>query len=418
MKLALLQQATRTTTGTQDWTDASVTSDLVTAIFWGNDATTNASLTGTAKQFFGATDLTRNIAFSMGTNDAAAAGSTNSHTYASSTLCIIRASASGIITLNASYNATLSNGVRINYPTVDGGAYLVNGLLISGTDMSVTVSSVLFASTDTSKVVTHNDTSAPDSVLVFCSPGSTALDAAGLPQKAIIGMWDGTNSVGTAMKCSASISPTDLAGRINTDLGHQISNIDVDEATISIGSVGATTFTLTRTATGSVAMAVVCVSFRHKTGNYAAKAFQTTLPTSTGNAALVTGMAVKPQLLITIPTRLTSTTFVGNSDAAGSIGIGISVNNAGTTQQMASAMTEKNAVTTTVSKCYALNNAALLALNNAGGVVNQATVNSWDSGGVTLNHSAVGASAFEAIGIALGIASNASHPGLLTLGMG
>jgi len=409
MKPALNQQATRTTNGTQNWTDASITSDQTLELFFGTEALSNNTTTAQAKLLLGATDLTNNIAFALGTIDATAAGSANSAVLGSSTKCLIRISSGGTETLAAAINATLSNGITINQTTSDGGAYFFQGLSLAGSDHVAAVSSTAFLTTDTSKVITHGAGGIPDAVIILISLGATGTDSAAT-QKSIIAFWDGTNSVSTSMKCSSTINPTDLAARINTDLGHQIDNSDTDVATFSIGSVGATTFTLTRTATGSTAAFVTCISLRHTSGTWAAKAFQTTLPTATGNTTLVTGMAVKPQVLITVATRLTSTALAANSDAAGSLSFGVACNNAGTTQQMACAMTEKNAVATTVAKCYTSNNAALLSLDNTGAVVNKATVNSWDSGGVTLNHSVVGASAFEVIGLAFGIQAAAVAP--------
>lgn len=415
MKPALNQQATRTTNGTQNWTDASIASDQTLQLFVGTEAVANDTTTAAAKLFLGATDLTNNIAHSIGTIDATAAASAVSHSMGSTTKCLIRTTSGGTENLAASISATLSNGITINQTTSDGGAYLFNGLSLAGSDHVVHVSSTAFATTDTSKVVTHGDSSAPDAVIILAARGEATTDVAGVPQSTIIGFWDGTNSVSASMKCSNSVSPVDLAARITTDLGHQINALDTDAATLSIGSVGATTFTLTRTATDSVALFVTCISIRHTSGTWAAKAGIATLPTSTGNAALVTGMAAKPQVLLTVATRLVSTALAANSDAAGSLSFGVACNNAGTTQQMACAMTEKNAVTTTVAKCYTSATKALVSLDNTGAVVNAATVNSWDAGGVTLNHSAVGASAFEVMYLAFGIASAGSVKSRKTL---
>jgi hypothetical protein len=405
MKPALNQQATRTTNGTQNWTDASIASDQTCEIFFGTEAIANATTTANGKIALGATDLTHNLSFSSESIDAATASSANATTVGSTTKCLSRYSSGGSATVAAAISATLSNGITINQTTSDGAAYLFNALSLAGSDHAVHISSTQFATTDTSKVVTHGDSSAPDAVILFVSVGSTGTDVAAFAQKAIIAFWDGTNSASTSYSCSTSTSPTLLAARINTDLGHQLDNVGTDVATLSIGSVGATTFTLTRTATGSTALFVTCISIRHTSGTWAAKAGITTLPTSTGNAALITGMAAQPQVLLTVATRLTSTALAANSDAAGSVSFGVACNNAGTTQQMAVAMTNKNAQTTTVSKSYTVNNLALLSLDNTGATVNKATVNSWDAGGVTLNHSAVGASAFEMMYLAFGIAS-------------
>lgn len=404
MKPALNQQATRTTNGTQNWTDASIASDQTLQLFFGTEATANNTTTAAAKLFLGATDLTNNIGYTAGTLNAAAASGALSHTLGSTTACILRTTSSGAENLKAALSATLSNGITINQTVSDAGAYLFQGLSLAGSDHVAPVSSAQFAATDLSKAVIHGAGGVPDAVILFISIGSTGTDFGAGPQRLIYAFWDGTNSVSVTMNCSTSTSPTNLAARINTDLGHVIDNSNTDVATFSIGSVGGTTFTLTRTAHASTPVFVTCISIRHTSGTWAAKCGITTLPTSPGVAALVTGMAVQPQVLLTVATRLTSTALAANSDAAGSLSFGVACNNNGTTQQAACAMTEKNGVTTTVSQCYTSNNAALLSLDNTGAVVNKATA-SWNPDGASLNHSVVGASAFETIYMAFGIAS-------------
>lgn len=411
MKVALLQQATRTTVGTQDWVDASVTNDLVAALFFGSEATANGSNTASAKLFFGCTDLVNNVAFGLGSQDAVAAASHNTGTVASALNCLMRSTTGATQTLTAQFNAALSNGVRINYNAVDGGAYLFNCLLISGTDIEVKTSNVQFASTDTLKTVTHNCTGTPDVILAFASVGQTALDSASFASlQSIIGIYDGNTSVGLGMQDTSTATPTTIAARLTAgDFGHNISG-NTDNFSLSISSVGASNFTLTRSATNSIAMSVIFVAFRHLSGTMAAKAFQTTLPTSVGIAPLVSGMSGQPQVLFTFPTRLASNALA-TDDSAGSIGVGVACNNNGTTQQMASAATIKDTVTTTVARCQTLNNQSIVVLDNTGAVKNSAAVNSWDSGGVTENHTAVNSGvAVELIGLAMGVIQNAVVP--------
>lgn len=413
MKPALNQQATRTTNGTQNWTDASINSDQKLQLFFGTEALANDTTTGAAKLFLGATDLTNNIAFTAGTIDATPPASAISHTLCSSTKCLVRTTSAGAENLAAAISATLSNGITINQTTSDAGAYLFNGLSLAGADHVAPVSSTSFATTDLSKVVTHGAGGTPDAVMIFVSFGSATADNGNAPQKGIVAIWDGTNSASFSIKCSTSVSPTDLAARMNSavgggEMGHQIDQNDTDVATFSIGSIGSTTFTLTRTATGSTAAFVTCISFRHTSGTWAFKCGVTTLPTATGIAALVTGMAVQPQVLMTFASRLTSTALAANSDAAGSSSFGVACNNNGVTQQMVCAMTEKNGISTggtnsTVSKCMTSASAALLSLDNTGAVVNKATA-IWNSDGASLNHSAVGASAFQMMYFAFGAA--------------
>lgn len=406
MKPALNQQATRTTNGTQNWTDASIASDQTLALFFGTEATTNNTTTAAAKLFLGATDLVNSISHTVGTIDATAAASAVSHSLESTTKTLLRTTSGGSENLAAVISAVLSNGITINQTTSDGGAYLFNGLSLAGSDHVVHVSNTTFATTDLSKVVTHGDSSAPDTVLIFgsiSSSGTAATDTGLVPQKSFLGFWDGTNSVGVTMNCSASVSPTRLDGIATTDLGHQIDNTGVNVAAFSIGSVGATTFTLTRTATGTTAVIITCISIRHTSGTWASKCGLTTLPSSGSSpVALVTGLAAA-QVLFLVPTRLTSTALAANSDSAGSLGFGVACNNNGTVQQAACGMTEKNAVTTSVAKCYTSNTLALVRLDNTGTPVNPATA-SFPAGGVSLTPSSSWTSADEIMYLVIGIA--------------
>lgn len=411
MKPALNQQAARTTNGTQNWTDASITSDQTGEIFVGTEALANATITAAGKLFVGATDLTNNIAFGMGTIDATAAGSAFSHSVGSSTKCLIRSASGGSETVAAAISAVLSNGITITQSASDGSAYLFNGLSLAGTDHVMKVSSGLLSAGATSIAITHGDSAAPETIIIFGAPISGGTDSAGVPQRSIIGFWDGTNSVGVGMENSVTASPIVLAARINTDLGHYL-QAGVDTATLSISAVGATTFTLNLSGSLGVNIFFTCISIRHTNGIWAAKCGTFTSPTSAGIATLISGMAVQPQVSIKIMTRLTSTALASNSDAAGSLSIGISCNNAGTTQQMACAMTEKNGVTTTVAKCYTANNKALVSLDNTGAVHLAATTSSWNSDGESLNWGTVdGGTSFEGIYLGFGIAHPASSVG-------
>jgi hypothetical protein len=421
MKPALNQQATRTTNGTQNWTDASITSDQTLAVFFGTEATANNTTMPAAKLFLGATDLTNQSAYSVGTLDAAAASGALSHTMGSTTACVVRATSSGTENLKAAISATLSNGLTLNQTVSDGGAYLFNELSLAGSDHVAPLCSGQFAATDLTHVFTHGAGGVPDAVIVEYSVGSTGTDVGTGPQRAIIAIWDGTNSASVSIYCSASASPTVLAGRINSavgggEMGHQI-GVGTDDAVFSIGTITSTQFTLTRTAHFSVPVFVTCKSIRHLSGTWAGKCGIATLPSSgSSSVSLASGLAATPQVLLLVPTRLTSTAFATNSDAAGSLGFGAACNNAGTVQQAACAMTQKNAVTTTVAKCYTSNTLALLRLDNTGAPVNPATA-SFPAGGASLTPTGSWSSADEILYFTFGILPSTIVPpvGALTL---
>jgi hypothetical protein len=411
MKVAIGSFAGRTTAGTQNVTDASVTSDLVAAFFIGSNATADGTTTAGATATFGCTDGTRNINYGYGSQDNTALASIVTGMVGSSTACLQRCGANGNFTVQASLSAVLSNGLTLNYTTVDGVAYKFDYMLISGTDLEIQCSSTQFATTDTSKVVTHNCAAAPDAIMYFVCTGSTGTDSFFGALRTVMGMFDGTNAAGTGPCTVKGATTYQVSQHQAADGGHYVNGFDggaSDVATFSVSAVGATTFTLNRTASNSQAAFVVCVSFRHKSGNAAFNAFQTTMPTATGNTTLLTGMAVKPQVLFTFPTRLTSTALTGDSDLAGGFGFGMSCNNNGTTQQGAVATSIQNNVSTSVCKSYESPSFGLLGLDHVGTLQRSAVVNSWDSGGVTLNWSAVDASAEEVTGLAFGLLASAA----------
>jgi hypothetical protein len=397
--------------GTVDFTDSSVTNDLVSLITFGSEAVSNATNSAAAKLMIGCTDLVNNVAFFAGGQaDAAPASTTNTGHTLSNTLCYMRASGGGTETVKAvlqhANDGIISNGARLNFSQTDGGTYLINGLMLAGTDVEVKTSTITFATTDTSKTFAHNLTGTPGILIFFIGNQSTSFDISNVPLTRSIGIWDGTNSFGHSFAFSANASPVQGSAAITADLGHYIFNNGVDFATWSVSGVGSTNLTISRTATNTQPAEVIVIGIRALSGTLAAKAFQTTTPTSSGFSTIVSGMTGQPQVLLTFPTRLTTNGSIVTDDSAGSYGMGVAVNNAGTTQQMSTAATIKSGagVTTTVAKCQTFNNKALSIVDNTGAANVLATVNSWDSGGVTLNYSQnSGGGAYEVIGLAFGI---------------
>lgn len=405
MKPAIVTtNTTRTTVGTQDITDASVTSDLVAFMPLMTHATATNTLTAKGQLSFGCTDLTNSIAGACGIQDATAGATAKS--YGTNVNCLAHTVAGSGADVLATYSSTLSNGVRLNYGNVNGTAYAFGSLLISGSDIAVKVASQVFLATDTVKTITHGHPSAPSAFIIRVQNGAVAVPATS-DLCELIGFWDGTNSVGASFNHNTGSNPTAVSARIiGTDLGRSI-RANGERFTVTVGNVTATTLDITFSAASTAGAIVEIISFRPLSGSFAAAAGITTLPTGTGNSTFISGMAVKPQLLFTVSTRLTGTTL-DSTDAAGSFGIGVACNNAGSTQQMAVALTSQDNVATSVAKCRTDDSTAVMVLDNTGAVDFAATIQSWDSGGVTINTSNAGASAFETIYLAMGLTSSSS----------
>lgn len=415
MKAALVQQAARATTGTQDWTDANISSDLKGLMVIASQAVANDTVSAQFRSLFGASDLTRSVHITFGSM-ADATAAPNGVDYISNTGSLMQTNASPAVTVKAAPSATLSNGVTMNYSAVNATQYLENMLLLSGSDIEYGVGTAAFATTDTTIAVTHNLTGTPDVVIIGCSVGATAFDF-GTAANNIIGVWErgGTTSAGLGNVMVTTANPTSVFEMMTTDMGHCIS-AGSDQFTMSVTSVGATTLNVTRNVTGSANMRVIVIAIRGTTSAMVAKCGIFTTPTSTGNSSPITGMSVAPQVLFLFSTRLQSSGAIQSDDTAGGHGISIAVNNNGATQQMAAASTTQDNVATSVAKCQTSATKALQILDNTGAANVTATLQSWNSDGVTLNYSAVNAAGLKVGYLAFGM--QVSGPTGGTLGGG
>lgn len=405
MKPSINQVAIPTSNTTFDVTDASISGDWKGSIIIGGNPTANGTNTAGAGMFIGATDGSRNVSW-VGTIADATAGAVAIERI-SSTYCIQRMAGTSLVVAGA-LNSIQSGGPRFALSSNDATAHLINVLSFAGTDFEFGCSSVQFTSTDTTKTFAHNLSGVPDWVWIIVANGTTAFDSnSGFVPS--MGFWDGTNSVGWGATHNTSSNPTVVAARmVSGDVGHFISTSPADFTSFSLSSVGAANLTVNKGAAGSTAASVMIMAGRHTVGTAAALASINTMPTVTGVNTVNSGMAVKPQMWISFNSRLTATTFSGNSDTAGSFGVGMAVNNLGTTQQASVACTTKQGVATSVAKSYTSATAAGLVLDNTGAVQGSTTVNAWQSGGVQENVGTAPASALERINLAFGISSTAN----------
>lgn len=401
MKFAISQTALPTSNTTFDFTDSGISSDWKGSIFFWSDATTNDTQGGTAKLFIGATDGTRNVA-AIGSVADAASGARSS-CYLSNTNCIARIIAgSGTVNVLGAYDSTLSNGVRLALSANDATAHLVNALHFAGSDIEFAVSSVSFGTSDTTKTVTHNLTGTPDCVLMISGNG-VATFASVNNCAFTIGMYAGSDLAGVGFNHTINSNPTAVAAIATTDLGHSIL-ANADHATFSLSSVGGTTFDCNRTAADGDAACVIFIAWRATSGTPVKKVSLVDSATSTGDQAILTGMGGAPSLVLAVQTRLTSTSLATN-DSAGSIGFGAAVNNAGTTQQGNVAVVTKDNVATSVAKSYVSLAQFIQIADTSVALVGKATLDSFDSGGATVNWSVAAGTAYKMAVLGYGAAS-------------
>lgn len=382
MKVAINQAAALTTTGTQNWTDASISSDFIAELFIDGAATANDTATAAGKVHLGCSDGTNDYATGIAIQDASATPNAQMRSFASS---ILNIGSNGSVQWAAARTATLSNGITETYSAAAASPPLIAGLSFAGSDFELMASTVSFTTTDTAKTFTHNCTGTPAAFILMVDMGESGINVGGATNW-VIGFYEsgGGTAGGLAFRQTHATAPTVVSALINNDLGHQIT-ATTDAATFSISGIGATQLTLNRTAAGAAACTCILYSMRAKTGTLVAKAGVFTNPTSTGNFSPVTGMAGKPQVLITVGTRLTTSGTIQTDDSTGSVSIGLLCNNAGTLQQATVASTTKQGVNPSVAKSQSSINKSMAIVDNTGALQFTATGVSADSAGWTLN---------------------------------
>ena len=305
-----------------------------------------------------------------------------------------------------SFSSVLSNGVRlVTAPNVSS-ARLLNAVMFSGSDVEFGCSGANLANGAATATITHNLSGMPDCVILLTENDNGSINGGGAATPTV-GFWDGTNSIGFAAGGVNVANPTNLYARCGTaNMGQYLSQTPADQGAWTIESVGATTLVVRRPATTGGVNALVIAWRNIGPGIDGCSAFLDQTPTSTGTHVVNTGMTVRPQLWLNIPTRLTATTFVSNDDTAGCWGLCAAVSNAatGTTQYGAVAASAQNGVATSVAHVQTTTTLSSVKLNNVGNAQDYATtVASWDAGGVTETISTAASSLGERINLMYGI---------------
>ena len=401
LKVAIAQAAARSGTGTQDFTDsgAGFSSDVKAAIFIGSNATTADTATGQGHFRLG-------LAAATGGNTQAAFATisrTSTTTYAATrtvqtAACYTARSGTTTPSAVAAIDSWLSNGIRINWTDASEENELVTALLLGG-DIEARVVSGAWAA-ETAKTISHGLSGAPEVII--------AINAIAFGAQCSVGFWatGGTYGYGN-LYVEHNVATTNTFSAANTDAILAVKTDGAVARTFTISNVGASTFDCTASSAHTGTLAFLCLRGTSDAITAKAGAFTTKI-SSTGTEAEVTGMAVAPQVLLALPTLLTSLGALSGDSAYGLIA---SCNRAGTTQYGGVSLIEDDGITPTTAPPYSRVTAdsalVLMGVDGTEDVV--ATVDSWDSGGVTLNYSNIGASAFQTPYLAFGIQSTTKY---------
>lgn len=403
MKCATVQVACPASTGNMDFTDgtAGFSTDVNFALFTTSVATANDTATARGRFGIGFTDGANNFACAMDESDATAGAGAQG--IVSTSKCILAYTAnSGVAAPVGGFSSLLSNGVRMNITTATTGR-LVSATMLGGPDNAAKVGSIQFISSDTSKVITHGLGGTPETIGILIGAGGngdlTAISGMGF------GLYDSSGTmVGGTIALNNNANPTQDNALINSgETGRVLNVAGSSAATLTVTSVGATQFTITMSAAPGSNVLVGWFALRGTSTPMVSKTFLNSSPTSPGNQVAVSSMSAKPQVIWRWCTRMTAAGSVVTDDTAGAFGLGMACNNNGTTQYGSAFAACQDAVATSAAKNVASNTCAGGTLDNTGAFVTKNTINSWDSGGVTDNFSAVSASALQFAGIALGI---------------
>lgn len=407
LKVAVVQgtAGTGTPTFTQDFTDsnAGFSSDVKAVIFLGSSATANHTATNTrrfnigfAAATGGNTQATSSLIAANGTTADAAAIYSETEAY---NFVETNFGSSG----EFSINSWLSNGVRVNWTDQSSGELLTAILLGGDIEAKVVFADFTNATAPESLSISHGLGGTPEIIIAL---GQLATASSTVRQS--LGFWyNGTYSSFATQLNDGGGSPSVALNLFSTGiLGFTtgVSNAALSN-TVTLSSVGSSNFTATASAQTDGKLAFLVL---RSTGANPLVASLGTYDsaTSTGNSTIVSGMTVKPQVLLSVPSIMTAT-GTSVTDPAGVNGLVAAVDNAGAgTQYGGIVVSSDDGAATSVEKSQATNSQALRILSIAAGAVDvQATVNAWNSGGITLNYSDAGGSAFKIPYIAFGMSN-------------
>lgn len=406
MKVSIVSAtaANGTPTYTQDFTDSTTFAGATPkcAIVLGSAATAENSSTANIQATIGFVAAAQ-ASVGIGNDDAVSPDSTGYANYATQAYSLPDFVGN---TAGDATGALIANGVRLSWTDQSQGE-LVKVILIGG-DVECAVASLTSNNTTGAQAVTHGLTAAPQAVIAM-SPGQASGDSGG-NAKYGIGFWDGTNSKALGVSLSPGGQTTVPAtGQLSsTVLLANKANASGFTWTAAISNVGATTFDITLSANSTSLMHFL--SLRSTSGTaLGVKAGTFATKTSTGTSADIASMSQSPQVVLYALSRTIAvdTNYSGVDDAT-NLGLGVAVKNTGTgsTQYATIVNCSVDGALTSTNHAYtqASNTQAIRILDAASSCAAdvEATINSWDSGGITNNYSNIAATGRQVLYLAIG----------------
>lgn len=406
MKVSIVQAAaaTGTPTFTQDFTDSTTFGGATPkcAIVLGSAATANNSSTANIQSTIG---FIASAQASIGISDNDAV-STNAAGYANYSTQAYSMPDFGGNTSGDATGAMIANGVRLSW-TDQSAAELVNVILIGG-DVECAVASLTSNNTTSAQAVTHGLTAAPQAIIAM-TPGQGSGDATGNARYGL-GFWDGTNSKTLAVSLNQTGQATvTAAGHLSSTVAIGVkANAAGFVWTGAISNVGATTFDLTTSANTTNVMHFL--SLRSTSGTaLGVKAGTFGTKTSTGTNADISGMSQSPQVVLYALSRTIAVdTDYSSVDNASVLGLGIAAKNTGTGTTQYGTVFGCSVDNTATSGNHAYSqtsNTEAIRIPDASASCAadiEATINSWDSGGITNNYSNIAATGRQILYLAIG----------------
>jgi LysM repeat protein len=291
--------------------------------------------------------------------------------------------------IEADLSSWLSNGIRLNFTTVNGAAEKLTCLLVGGSDVEAKVLHGNFPGTGSNDLVLAHGLSGTPSMLIVLGDAST-------PTWMPLGFYDGTNTAGINYTSTNAAATTAVQEILSSTLVVPAYNTIADAYTVQ--ALDGTNVTLRDTGNATGGRGATVLAIRGLT----AKAGFFTTDTSTGSTNKITSLSVAPQAAIFIGTRMTSV-GTSTSDLAGAFNLGFAANRSGTTIQQGSAsLSEQDNVTPTVNKNQTSSTEALRILDTAGAADYEGAVNAFNSTSIGINTTNAAASALEVAYIAFG----------------
>jgi hypothetical protein len=415
LKVAIAQQAARTSTGTQNFTDsnAGFNNDVHAAIFISSRATATHTDTAGAQLSIGiAARLGGNVAIGeyIPDNTSIAAGPyVVLRTADAYSVGLTDASSDAEFTVTDWDPAGVTNGIEVTYSDTTSYGELITALLIGG-DIEAKVVTASWGAETGAKTVTHGLSAAPEVIIAIAATRTSAGGALGQS----IGFW--ANSAYAAKIRQFSNASELLTGHILTSAIAGVLVGGTSDASVSssvtLSGIGSTQFTATASASTTLSVHFLCL--RGTTTPITAKCGVYDSYNTTGDHAMGLSLGVAPQALLLVPSIQTATGGV-TDDSAGGHGLLAAAKAGSTYQHGGSVDSTDRGLDPTDTHCQTTAAQALRILGFDGSVVTEAVVKTstgWGSSDITLNYS-TGSTAYKIPYLAFGIQAATKYLKLL-----